>query len=133
MYHRLYIHATWTTADRARTIDLARGRALSRILRGLARKDGATVLEVGLVATHVHVLARISPTVSVSKLLQRLKGASAHLLNEQQIGDGDPLRWARGYSAHSVGERHLEAVHHYLRNQPRHHPEDAIPGWSDRY
>ncbi|HSR89837.1 MAG TPA: hypothetical protein VLK88_00910, partial [Gemmatimonadales bacterium] len=26
-------------------------------------------------------------------------------------------------------ERALESVRHYLRNQPEHHPSDAIPDW----
>jgi hypothetical protein len=51
MFHELYAHLAWTTRDRLPLIDFEGARFLTRILRALARKEHAYVLEIGLVST----------------------------------------------------------------------------------
>ncbi len=83
-----------------------------------------------MVRTHVHLLVRIRPMTNVSRLLQRLKGGSAAIAGkERHAAEGTPLKWAKGYSIHSVGMRDLAAVRAYLRAQPLHHPDEVISGW----
>jgi len=82
-----------------------------------------------MVQTHVHVLARLHPTVPISTLVKRLKGASSAVAAKERIGDQGPLYWAKGYSVESVSGKALEAVRAYLRRQPTNHPDEAIPGW----
>ncbi len=130
MRHRLYIHLVWTTRGRACLIDGDLARFLCRFLSAVARKERAYILEIGLVQTHVHVLARVHPTVTVSRLVQRLKGASSALAAQEGHGvAGLRLTWAKGYAAQSVSVRAFEEVRRYLRAQPAHHPDEAIPGW----
>ncbi len=129
MRHRLYIHLVWTTRARARLIDAALARFLCRFLRALARKERAYILEIGMVQTHVHVLARVHPTNSVSSLVKRLKGASSAVADQEGLGGLGRLYWAKGYSVHSVSVRALDVVRAYLRRQSIHHPEEAIVGW----
>ncbi len=49
---------------------------------------------------------------------------------ERHSTDGNTLRWAKGYSIHSVSPRNVAAVREYLRDQPVRHPNAVIPGWS---
>jgi putative transposase len=96
----------------------------------VARREHAYILEIGMVQTHVHILARIHPTLNVSRLAQRLKALSSTVANtEHQSDSGDPLYWAKGYSATSVSPGSLENIRAYLRKQPSHHPNEAIHGW----
>ena len=130
MYHRLYLHLVWTTLHREPLIDLGVARFLCRFLRAVARRERAYILEIGMVQTHVHVLARIHPTVNVSRLVQRLKALSATVANRELSNDaGVPLRWSKGYAAKTVSPESLDALRTYLRNQPHHHPREAILGW----
>jgi REP-associated tyrosine transposase len=130
MLHRIYLHVVWTTRDRAALIDAPLARFLVKTLRVLARRERSYILEVGMVQTHVHLLVRIRPTTLVASLVKRLKGASSALATQERYAvAGARLYWAKGYSVHSVSERALETVRHYLRGQPRHHPTEAIPGW----
>jgi len=83
-----------------------------------------------MVSTHLHLLVRVHPTTVVPRLLQRWKGGSAVVAGKEQRSiDGHDLRWAKGYSIHSVGQRQLESVRQYLRDQPLHHPTEIIVGW----
>ena len=93
VFHRLYCHIVWTTRDRAPLIDAGLARFLGKFLRGVARQERARLLEIGMVRTHVHILARLHPTTDVSRLLQRLKGGSAAIAGkEQHSSDGNHLR-----------------------------------------
>jgi REP element-mobilizing transposase RayT len=72
----------------------------------------------------------VHPTTDISRLLQRLKGGSAAVAGkERHSSEGNHLRWAKGYSIRSVSPRNLATVREYLRQQPLHHPTEAIPGW----
>jgi REP element-mobilizing transposase RayT len=83
-----------------------------------------------MVSTHVHVLVRVHPTTTIPRLLQRWKGGSAVMAGrELRSTDGSDLRWAKGYSIHTVGQRQIGSVRQYLRDQPLHHPTEAIVGW----
>src|SRR5882762_8666818 len=85
MRHRLYYHIVWTTRERQHLIDGGLARFLCRFLRGVARQERAHILEIGVVATHVHLLVRMHPICSVSRLLQRMKGGSAAKSRERNV------------------------------------------------
>jgi REP element-mobilizing transposase RayT len=91
VFHHLYYHLTWTTRGRDRLIDAGLANFLCRYLRAVARQERAHVLEVGMVATHVHVLLRAHPTTDLTRLVQRAKGGSSALA-------GSHRRVARGFS-----------------------------------
>jgi len=128
--HRLYCHVVWTTRNREPVIDAGLARFLCRFLRDVARQERTRILEIGMVTTHLHLLVRIHPTTSLSRLFQRLKGGSAAISSkERHSTQGHTLRWAKGYSIHSVSQRGTGAVREYLRSQPARHPGEAIPDW----
>ena len=64
----------------------------------MARKERAYILEIGMVQTHVHLLARVHPTNPVSSLVKRLKGASSAVAAQEGLGRLGWLYWAKGYS-----------------------------------
>ncbi len=130
MHHRLYCHLVWTTRNRAPLIDAAIATFLERYLRCVAARHGADIMEIGIVQTHVHVLARVPPTTSIPVLVQSFKGGSATVATrEVRIGNTTKLAWAEGYSASSVSEATLDRLRRYVRRQAEHHPKDAIPGY----
>lgn len=129
MRHRLYIHLVWTTRKREPLIDCELARFLCRFLRAMARKERAYILEIGLVQTHVHILGRVHPTISISQLVKRLKGASSAVAAQEGLGKHGRLYWAKGYAVHSVSVSALEPVRAYLRSQPRRHAGEAIVAW----
>jgi REP element-mobilizing transposase RayT len=112
-------------------IDAGLAKFLCGFLRGVARQERARVLEIGMVRTHIHMLARLHPTTDVSRLLQRLKGGSAAIAGkERHSTEGNHLRWAKGYSIRSVSPRNIAAVRAYLRQQPLRHPTEIILAWA---
>jgi REP element-mobilizing transposase RayT len=130
MRHRIYFHIVWTTRNRAPLLDAGLASFLCRFLRQVARQERAHILEIGMVTTHVHLLARAHPMVDVARLLQRLKGASSAIAGkERHSTTGTELKWSKGYAIHSVSGRNLDPVRKYLREQSIHHPREVIEGW----
>ncbi len=130
MFHRLYCHIVWTTREREPVIDAGLAAFLTRFLRTIAHQERAHILEMGIVATHVHLLVRIDQATSLPRLLQRLKGGSSYVAGkEKHSNSGRSLKWAKGYSIETVSPRQLQAVRGYLRSQSQRHPGAAIQGW----
>ena len=129
MYHEIFFHVVWTTRDRAHSIDRDRAAYLLKHLPIIGREERCQVLELGVVSTHLHLLIRVHPTTALPRLLQRFKGGTAHGINQGNASKRTDLRWAKGYSIRSVGPAELGRITNYIRNQPQHHPEEAIAGW----
>jgi REP-associated tyrosine transposase len=106
MHHQLVVHIVWTTLDRQPTIDRDRAEYLSQNLPIIARQERARLLELGIVTTHLHLLMRLHPSTNIPRMLQRMKGGTATLINRYVVSEVPALRWAKGYSVISVSPRH---------------------------
>jgi putative transposase len=117
----LKYHLVWITKYRKPVL---RGQVAMR-LRELIRQTCTTLdvyIEKGHVATdHIHLLVSVPPNVSVSDLLQHLKGRSSRRMLEE-FGElrrqfwGRHL-WARGYFAASSGNVTDEIIKQYIESQ----------------
>ena len=97
----------------------------------MAQEHRAEVLEVGMVATHVHLLVRAQPLSDLPKMIGRMKGATSRVAKRDAIA---PLSWADGYDLETVSPGDEMKIRHYLRAQPFRHPAEAIDGWEgDEY
>ena len=81
------------------------------------------VLAVNGWVDHVHLVISIPPKVSVSEIVKRLKGASAHDLN---------IPWQEGYGVMTVGEREKHIPVRYVENQKQHHAAKTTNAWLER-
>lgn len=79
------------------------GLRLRELLRDICRAEKVTVIKGHIAKDHVHLMVLILPQVTISNLVQKLKGKSAYKL----LGEFEKLRqqywgghlWARGYFA----------------------------------
>jgi REP element-mobilizing transposase RayT len=86
-------------------------------LGGTIRGLKARSLEIGGIEDHVHILAKVPPTIAISGFLEKLKANSSKWAKSVRRGFG----WQDGYSAFTVSESQVERVRHYIRNQREHH------------
>jgi putative transposase len=127
----LYVHLIWATAERAAMVKPALERSLYRCLEDQARQMGCTVLAIGGMPDHVHMVVRYPAKVSVAQLVQQIKGVSSHLLKEQlQAGLG--FHWQERYGAFSLSRSHVEKVVAYVNDQKQRHAEQDLWGqWEE--
>jgi len=122
----LLVHLVWSTRRRAPWLEPRWDGWLADMLERKARRIHCAVLAVGNAADHVHVLVRHPPSVPVSQVTQRLKGASSRALH-REMPSSDGLVWQVGYWAESVAPRDIDPLLAYVRNQRAHHREHAAP------
>ena len=126
MYHRMFVHLVWTTRERQPMLDLRAAHFLTDYLPMVLAQERSEALALGIVSTHLHLLARIHPATHLPRLAQRMKGGSALVARrDHQIR----FSWAKGYSISTVGERALHVAWNYVTTQHAHHPNEAIVGW----
>jgi len=96
-------------------------KRLQEILRQVCAQNDVQILSGHISKDHVHMLVSVPPHLSVSKLVQYMKGNSSHKLqmeykklNKQYWGRH---LWARGYFAASTGNVTDEIIAEYIQNQ----------------
>jgi len=94
--------------------------ALHAYLATVARNADCECYRVGGVADHVHIAVRLSRTITVATLVEKLKTSSSKWLKTQSP-DLAGFSWQRGYGAFSVGLANLDDLRRYIDNQEEHH------------
>jgi putative transposase len=130
----LKYHVVWITKYRKPVL---RGEIAVR-LRELVRQTCAAldvyILSGHIATDHVHLLVSVPPKVSVSKLMQRIKGRSSRRMLEE-FGElsrqfwGRHL-WARGYFAASSGNVTDEIIKQYIESQSQAPPLEDDDGFA---
>src|SRR5260370_2297347 len=76
-YTNLLYHIVYATKERAPLITKTLRPCLHEYLGGTVRGLGGVALEINGTNDHVHLLAKLRPTNSVSEFLSKLKSASS--------------------------------------------------------
>ncbi|MBN3929600.1 IS200/IS605 family transposase [Streptomyces verrucosisporus] len=94
------------------------------VMRDVCTKLDATLREFNGEDDHVHLLVHYPPKLSISTLVNRLKGVSAHYLRKEfephvrQYLWGSHF-WSPSYFAASCAGAPLEIIREYIENQKR--------------
>ena len=83
------------------------------------------LISAGGVGDHIHLLASLDKTISISELMMKIKALSSGWVHNK-IPGGRKFAWQRGYASFSVSESNINAVKRYIENQPEHHRQLAF-------
>jgi putative transposase len=86
---------------------------------------GGTVLQVGGVEDHIHIVAAVPPSVALSDFVGELKSASSRAVNQSGLLEGE-FAWQRGYGAFTLNPQDLAGIVRYVANQKQHHAEGRL-------
>lgn len=123
-YSNLLYHIVFSTKDRERLITEDFKEELYSYMAGIAREEGGTLLEIGGIEDHVHLLAKFKPSIAVSDMLRLIKTNSSKWAHEDK--GHARFGWQEGYAAFSVSESQVVAVQRYIRNQAAHHRRQSF-------
>ena len=114
-------HIVWITKYRKPALAGKIAERTRELIRGTCKQNEVEILAGHVSKDHVHLLVSAPPYLSVSKLVQYLKGYSSRKLqmeykelNKQFWGQH---LWARGYFAASSGNITDEVIAEYIKNQ----------------
>jgi len=123
----IHLHLVWTTKYRKPVMRGDVGLRVREVIRQVCRAEEVDILKGHVSKDHVHLFVSIPPPVTISRLVQRVKGKSSHAL----LTEFSHLRkafwgrhlWARGYFCCSSGNVTDEVIKQYIENQQE--EEDA--------
>ena len=118
---RVWVHLVFTTKNRERLlIDRESRDKLFKHMKENAKKNKIFLDTVNGSDDHVHCLISLSKDLSISKMVQLIKGESSHWFNAN-IGNDNKLSWQDDYWSVSVSESHIAKVREYIKKQEEHH------------
>ena len=126
----LKYHLVWITKYRKPILSGEIAKRLRELIRGFCKELDVEILKGHVSQDHVHLFVSVPPYISVSKVMQKLKGKSSYkMLREFKALSrkfyGRHL-WARGYFAASSGNVTDEVILEYIENQDVEPPDGDI-------
>lgn len=112
----LYTHLVFVTKYRTNLFDSKGLGVLHTAFNDVAKKMGFRIVEFNGEPEHVHLLIEYPPKLSVSTLVNHLKGVSSRMYRKQFPSNGQHL-WSPSYFASSSGGAPIEVLEKYIQNQ----------------
>ena len=114
------VHLIFSTKERRPLLrDDVRPKLHAYII-GILENHGSPSLATNSVADHIHILFSLSRTITIAKIVEKVKTGSSSWLKTQG-NDYRDFHWQNGYGAFSIGQSQVEDVKKYIANQPKHH------------
>src|SRR3954463_10139769 len=117
----IHLHLVWVTKYRKPVLAGPVGVRVRDLIREICGASDVLIIRGHVSRDHVHLLVSIPPQVTISRLVQRLKGKTAYKLLQEfphwrKKFWGQHL-WARGYFCCSSGNVTDERIKEYIANQ----------------
>jgi putative transposase len=120
-----YYHTVFSTKGRAALITPDIEARLYPFLGGVVRDLKASLLAVGGMPDHVHLLVRYPSDLSHADMLRHIKARSSKWLHESLPGARD-LSWQDGYGGFTVSKSKVDEVASYIARQKEHHRSQSF-------
>ena len=117
---KIAVHVVFSTKNRKPLLSAAVQNDLFAYMVGILDSLDCVTLAVNGTEDHVHVLIVMSKTISLSKMLEEMKGGSSRWLNGR-AATKTHFAWQAGYGAFSVSESQIPKVAAYITEQEEHH------------
>ena len=119
--HRVKYHIVWTPKYRKRILDGKLAERLKELLEECIEVNRWAMDEISIQKDHIHLLIQFVPSISISEMVQILKGGTSRVIREEfpelkEFLWGSGL-WADGYFVESVGSFEENIIQKYIQNQ----------------
>lgn len=113
----LTYHVIFSTKDRRPLIESSYADDLYAYIGGIVRDVGGTLLTIGGMPDHVHLLMGLGRDGSMSAVMREVKAGSSRRLRMKDRSFG----WQDGYAAFTVSYSNTATVQRYIERQAEHH------------
>jgi putative transposase len=117
---KILLHIVFSTRKRVRFIDAGLQADLYPYMAALLRQRNASLIALGGMPDHVHILLRMKASHKLCDLVRETKAVSSKWVHERP--DSIPeFGWQTGYAAFSVSQSNEARVRNYILNQEARH------------
>ena len=114
-------HIVWTTKYRYRILSGKIAERCRELIRQSCQAMDINIIKGSIGKDHIHLMLSCPPNISVSKIVQHLKGKTSRIM----MSEYKELRkrywgqhmWAIGYFCRSVGDVNKEMIKKYIESQ----------------
>ena len=120
--HRNMYHLVWVPKYRKKILEGVVKERLEELFRTIAEVNEWEIQELNIQLDHVHIMIQIPPNITVATVVQRLKGASSHIIRKElptivkKYLWGKDF-WADGYFCETSGSLSEDKLRMYIQNQ----------------
>ncbi len=127
----ILLHLVWATHKRLPLLTDELERVLYRCMESEATELGCTVLALGGMPDHVHLIVALPTTVTVAKLMKQVKGVSSKLASDL-LHHESFFGWDDNYAVFSMSAPHCQRAIAYVQRQKEHHTKNKTwPLWEE--
>jgi len=128
--YNIEYHLVWVTKYRYHVLIGDVQIRVRELIRQICQQHDLTILKGHVSKDHIHILVSAPPHHAVSYLMQKLKGRSSRLIQQEfphlrKRYWGRHL-WARGYFCATVGQVTDEMVKDYIESHVTPSPDDKF-------
>jgi putative transposase len=121
-------HIVWITKYRKPIMKGLIGTRLRDLLREICRTNDVEIIKGHVSPDHIHMFLSVPPSISVSNLVQKLKGKTSYKLMQEFKALSKEFwgrhMWARGYFVASSGNITDEVIIKYIEEQGKVREDD---------
>lgn len=126
-YVKIWIHCVWGTHRRLPFLTPDKKMIIISHIREQAKNKNIFIDMMNGYLDHLHCLISLGNDQSLSFVMQMIKGESSRWINNNSL-TRIKFSWADKYYGVSVGQRDVDSVRDYIRNQEIHHSRYS---WDD--
>jgi putative transposase len=130
------IHIVFSTKNREKLLSEKICAELYPYITTMLRNHECHPYKIGGMADHIHILCKLSKTITISDLIGKIKFATSKFV-KNKISKSQKFSWQNGYGVFSVGQSLLDIVCAYIANQSQHHKirtyEDELVNLLNKY
>jgi REP-associated tyrosine transposase len=113
-------HIVFSTKNRINLIQDDFEDELYAYIGGILKHEKGRLIFAGGTENHIHLLAIIHQTISISDMLRKIKSNSSLWINKNHKLNLK-FSWQEGYGSFTVSESGKKDVITYIKNQKEHH------------
>ena len=116
----IYLHYIFSTKHRCGWLTPEVCERLYPFIGGLARDRKCSLLRIGSITDHVHLLVQSARDISPADYVGQIKSNSSGWVHDH-FPELKTFAWHQGYAVFTVSQSVLETVTKYIDNQVEHH------------
>lgn len=124
-YSQIYLHHVWSPKHRQALLVPEIETEVYKYITGIVKHLDQNLIRINGMPDHIHVLIRLRPSMTVSKLTQAMKQGSSTWINQQGFLE-QQFKWQSGGAVFSVNPHQIDRVINYIDNQKEHHRKSSF-------
>lgn len=124
-YSQIYIHYVFAVKSRLNLIPERNKEEIKKYITGITNGLSCKMLAIENIPNHIHLLVSMSPSISISDFMEKVKANSSRFINVNKLVTGK-FEWQTGFGAFSVSKSGASKVIKYIINQKEHHKKKTF-------